>query len=316
MKDRFDLMWDAQGEYAKRLYDITMMNDAERELKTKELALSLHHEISKLVSAVNFKSHKRTLHPPDKGRILYESVDVVRYAYAICSLWGFKADDFAAAWSDKDESLDLMLTQDMNPWDGQLALIVDIDDVIADFREGFSEWVRDHKGIGADPNSNEFYFIEQLRDVGVSALELHDEFISHRKLASLPVNETVKAINKIHDAGIWIHLLTARPKDNLMCKYDTMKWLQDAGVKYDRLDFTGEKLAFVTRTPYCVEDKIIGCVDDSPMNCRAYMSHGLTCLMPLKSYNHDVISDSGKLIKYNNSDELYDILNRLIDERG
>jgi hypothetical protein len=255
--DQLKLMWEMQRRFSELHYDVGEMSEDTREAKTRELALALHHEVSKLISCVNFRGHHTQTLPVERDRILYEAVDAIRYAMAICNLWEFDDIDFVNAWNDKDHYLNKQHHLQNLKWTGQPVFIWDIDDVLADFRQGFSLWIQNTKNIPVDPQCKEYFFIEQLELTGYSSLDLYDEFIRARGISTLPVNPAVHVVNELYDCGAWIHLVTARPNDNLICKYDTYRWLEIAGVKYHGLNFTGEKLAYVTRTPYSIDNKIV-----------------------------------------------------------
>lgn len=311
MRDSLKKIWDQQRAFSEMHYDVGEMDEDTREAKTRELALALHHEVSKLVSAVNFRGHRTKTTPADRDRILYEAVDAMRYGMAICNLWDFNEDDFMTAWEDKDNYLNEQHRIEQLKWCGQPVFIWDIDDVIAEFREGFSQWVRDVKGIPVDPSSREYFFIEQLAKTGYSSLGLYDEFIRERGIARLDASPAVQVLNELYDSGAWIHLVTARPKANLICKYDTYHWLRDAGVKFHKLDFTGEKLAFVSRTQYAIDGSVAACIDDGPNHVRSYLAHDFRCMMPAKPYN-EAVKDDENLTRYNTHDELRRELFKLI----
>lgn len=311
MNDRLKKMWEQQHAFSTLHYDVGEMNESTREAKTRELALALHHEVSKLVSAVNFRGHLEKTNPPCREKVLYEAVDAIRYGMAILNLWDYDDDDFANAWDDKDHYLTQQHRLQELTWSGQPVVIWDIDDVLADFREGFSHWVCTTKGVHVDASSPEYFFIEQLAKTDYSSLALYDEFIKTRGMATLPANDAVEVLNRLHDEGVWTHLVTARPGHNLICRYDTYHWLRDAGVKFDGLDFTGEKLAFVSRTKYAINDCIVACVDDGPNHVHSYINHGFQTFMPNKPYNANIMPNA-YLTRYTHSDELYDGLMRQV----
>lgn len=305
-------MWDAQRAFSRLHYDVGEMDEDVREAKTRELALALHHEVSKLVSAVNFRGHIPKQSSPDRDKVLYEAVDAVRYAMAIANLWDFDDDDFVSAWWDKDSYLNEQHRLEHAEWDGRPVVVWDIDDVLADFRAGFARWLHDKHGIEVDHESPEYFFIEELAQVDRSSLDFYDEFIADREVAKLPVTDAVDVANRIRsEEGTWTHIITARPSHNLICRYDTYHWLRTTGLEYDALSFTGEKLAYVSRTPYTIDRRVAACVDDGPNHCASYIAHGYHTLMPAKSYNRNVRPDE-LLWEYRGADELYDALIGLV----
>ena len=315
MSDRLKKMWNAQRNYSTLFYDVGEMDEETRDAKTRELALALHHEVSKLVSAVNFRGHRSETHTVDRDKILYEAVDSIRYAMAIANLWDFDDTDFETAWWDKESYLQQRHHLQNHKWDGQPVIVWDVDDVLADFRDGFAEWVNKNKNIPIDPQAKEYFFIEALENTGYSSIGLYEEFLSDRAMAKLKVNRALDVLNHFHDQGCWTYIVTARPGDNLLCRYDTYHWLRTSGVKYDDIAFTGEKLAHVTRTPYHIQDKVVCAVDDGPNHVRSYAGHGIHALMPDKSYNKSI--QNGKfIICYHSPEELHYEIERLLKLRN
>jgi len=56
------------------------------------LSLELHAEVSSLVSAINFKAHRKEKKQPDRDKILYEGIDILRYTMAIMNVWNISSD--------------------------------------------------------------------------------------------------------------------------------------------------------------------------------------------------------------------------------
>ena len=92
----------------------------------------------------------------------------------------------------------------------------------------------------------------------------------------------------MREKGYWIHILTARPEDNLQCMYDTYEWLESNGVPFDNIDFSSEKFRWCANSEYYDSGLIKFAIDDSPKHAREYSSHGIKCLVPEKTYNQDV----------------------------
>jgi hypothetical protein len=105
-----------------------------------------------------------------------------------------------------------------------------------------------------------------------------------------------------------VHLVTARPADNLVCKYDTYQWLAAVGVRYNGIDFTGEKLAFISKSEYCTRGMIACAIDDGPSHVNSYVAHGFRTLMPTKPYNARV-EQHANLTRYSTVDELREHIN-------
>jgi len=236
--------------------------------------------VGDMLEGINYRQHRMEDKEPDRGVILHESVDVWRYLIAIMNLWGITPDEFQSAYDDRDLFLRMRHEKESVEWDGRPVLIVDVDDVLTNFRADCTAWALEAHPGAVDENSTSYYSIPE---------ELYREFIELRKMKTLsPLQEYVDAINELHDDGIWIHILTARPESNLILKYDTYAWLHNAGLKFDRVSFSSEKYLWLAQTEYFKQDRVIAAVDDSPKHAREYSQHGITCLVPINVHNFNV----------------------------
>jgi len=281
-------MLKIQEEYNKKvLKDPTC--DQERELITQNLALCTHAELSSLVNALNYKHHHGDLGKIDRGSILYESVDVIRYMLAILNVWNLSEKDFESAFHKKNIYLHQRKRIDDNPWQGQPVAIVDIDDVLAEFRTCFAGWLSKNKNIHPDIESNEYYFIDALRDSGENPEQIFEDFMKDDGFLNLDeVKNAGNFLESLRKKGYWIHLLTARPEDNLNCFYETYQWLACWLIQYDDLSFSSEKFRWCAQSKYYDSGAIKFAIDDSPKHAMEYARHGIKCFVPEKSYNQHI----------------------------
>ena len=291
MKTDLSKLFQTQKSFNDLLFNSEKMSQRDKEELTKSLSLALHAEISSMISGVNFKDHKESRIDIDVNKILYESVDAFRYIIAIMNLWGISHSQFASAFDDKDLYLRASHRLERNIWDGQPVLIVDIDDVIVEFRDGFIEWLRDRHDVHVDPDCSEYYTSSAVKAKGLNPERVFSDFISERQLRNLSsVDGMVDVLNKLHDKGYWIQLLTARPEENLLCCYDTYSWVEKSGLKYDRLDFSGEKYRWLAQSEYYDTGSIVCAIDDSPKHSAEYAKHGVKVLSPIQPYNLELES--------------------------
>lgn len=189
-------------------------------------------------------------------------------------------------------------------WCGQPVLIFDLDDVICEFRETFINWLKHTYDIDADINSTEYYTTAEVKEAGLNPEAVFEEFVANRQLRNVKPNiEIINAVNKLHDEGYWIQILTARPDDSLVCKYDTFQWLKKSGLKYHRVDFSPEKYRWLTKSDYYASEKIVCAIDDSAKHSAEYAKHGVKTCSPSKSYNTE-LGHLENVIMYNNAKEL------------
>lgn len=300
IKDLFSL----QKEYNDKVYGTDEIAPRSLEKYTQQLSLCAHAELSSLISATEYKKHhKNQIEPdPDLSRILFESVDVIRYVIAILNLWGFDSERFESAFKKKDEYLNIRKTIEKNKWSGQPVAIVDMDDVIADFRKGFSQWLEESHGVEADVESNEYYFIDALKDKGLNPELAFLDFVNLGGFAQIPVVSKAKNfLLELKEKGYWIHILTARPDDNLQCLYDTYHWLSENDVVFDDISFSSEKFRWCAQSKYYDSDSIKFAIDDSPKHATEYAKHGIKCFVPEKSYNEEVWEKEG-IVTYDSFD--------------
>ena len=177
MKKISDL-FRSQKKFNDLFFDVSDLDDIQKEEITKSLALCLHSEVSSLISAINFKDHRKNRREIDKCKILFESVDAFRYLLAILNVWEIPSDKFLEAFNDKDEFLNLRHTINKTSWSGEPVVIVDMDDVMTDFRKDFAGWIEKTYNIKMDVDSPEYYFVEDLTKNNINPEEIFLDFVS------------------------------------------------------------------------------------------------------------------------------------------
>lgn len=290
-------------------------NQLTQELKekiTQENVLCAHAELSALVNATNYKNHHSHSEPlANKKTVLYEAVDVIRYMMATLNTWEITGGEFEKAFDKKDIYLNKHYEFQQKKWDGQQPVaIVDIDDVLANFREGFASWLFNNFGIKPDVDSKEYYFISALSQINLNSETVFKMFLDDEGFESLHKDsENVRLLHRLKKEGYWIHLLTARPEEELQCLYDTYYWIVEKEIPCDAISFSPEKFRWCAKSKYYNFGAIKFAIDDAPKHAEDYAKHGIKCLVPFKSYNDHLNHENIYLFQnYNNA---IDILNRL-----
>lgn len=275
------------------------LSSKEIELHTQQLALCAHAELSSLVNATNFKKHHGNLESVDRDNILFESIDVLRYIHAIQNLWNITGEEVEKAYLSKDAYLNSRRKIDDHKWPGNKVVIVDMDDVIVDFRKSFAAWLKKEYDIFVDVESEEYYFITALAKAGVNPELVFDKFINMDGFLELEVVPGAKEfISSLREMGYWIQILTARPEENLRCMYNTYQWLHNHGIEYDDVAFSAEKFRWCAKSKYYDSESIAFAIDDSPKHASEYSKHGINVKVPVKSYNKTI---TGENISFYNS---------------
>lgn len=309
---KFNDMLDRQKIFSDLFFDATKFDDAKREEMTKSFALALHGEVTDLVSSINFKDHHANRKTPDREKIIYESVDALRYIMAIMNIWGCSGDEIVSAFNDKDTFLHMRHRVETAKWDGRPVLVVDVDDVIAHFRKNYFEWLAEKCNVVIPQDYPEYYASTPLQERGINPEASYKDFTSDRKLRDIEVIDgMVEVLKKAQEMGFWVQLLTARPDQNLICLYDTYHWIDRAGIPFDGLAFSGEKYRWIVQSQFY--GKVAACIDDSPKHSAEYAAHGLLVLSPALSYNEN-LKGVKNVIRYEDTTQLLNHLTTISKE--
>jgi len=301
-----------QKEFSDFFFDSSTFTDEQREEMTKSFALAIHAEVGDLVSSINFKDHHANRKTPDREKILYESIDVLRYLLAIMNVWGYKPEEVKSAFNDKDVFLHLRHKSETAEWDGRPVLIVDVDDVIAEFRKCFFEWLRGVHGIDIPDGYPEYYASTPLKEKGLNPESVFKDFISDREMRNLSVIPGfVDVLNKARKMGFWVQLLTARPDQNLICLYDTYHWLNENQIPFDGVSFSVEKYKWIVQSKFY--GHVAACIDDSSKHASEYSMHGLLVFSPRLEYNTSLSGLKGVTL-YDTTEQLLENLTNLYKE--
>jgi hypothetical protein len=275
----FQMQKDFQDKHIKLKGDI--------EERTRTLALCAHSELSSMMEAVNYKMHHKYRDiqiNAASDKIMYEAVDVVRYMVAIMNNWNITSEQFTSAYDKKDTYLRMTAEINEKKWEKQPVIIVDLDDVVVDFRVCFANWLEDNYGLKIDVESEEYYFISALSSIDVNPEAVFETFMNQGGFARPDINTgAYRYLWDLKNKGYWIQYLTARPGDNLRCVYDTYDWIAKHCLPYDGINFSSEKFRWCARSKYY--KKIAYAIDDSPKHALEYAKHGIICHVPVKSYN-------------------------------
>jgi hypothetical protein len=277
-----------QRAYSDKFFEPGGLSVKEKEEITKTFALSLHTEVSEIASAVNFKDHRRVQEPVDHNKLLYKSVDAFRYVLALLNLWEIDSQTFIQACEDKDLYLNRRHLESERTRGDRPVVIFDADDVIAEFRAAFFEWLDQKWGIKADINDKQYYSAAEMQKGGVDSETAFSTFIADGGFRTLGVNgHAFEAMRMCQEAGFWVQILTARPSGNLKCFYDTHRWLHEAKIPYDSVAFSPEKYLWLVGQDFYSKKQLVCVVDDSSKHASEFAKHGVPVIVPVKSYNED-----------------------------
>ena len=193
-----------------------------------------------------------------------------------------------------------------------MILGIDIDDTISNTCELLVEYGKEFtknclnrdKTIEFNGNLSNHFYLEQL--FGWNDEESGEFFSKYYKKFVESVNpkpDAIETINKLHDEGHKIVLITSRDNfADVNAKVETEKWLKKQGLKYDEL-ITDVSSKYQTCLKYNVELFI----DDSYSNCMEMTSNGIKTLMVDAKYNYNLNDE--KIRRVYSWPEIYSIIN-------
>ena len=292
-------MMKIQKKFSDIFFDSSDLTSQQKTELTKTFCLSLHSEVSQLINAVNYKQHTENDARPDMERILFESVDCIRYVLSLLNLWGLTSEDFVSAFESKDNFLhkrNSLNSKKRNK--NQPVIVCDIDDVISQFRMPYAEFVKKEFNIVIDPYSTEYYNIEPITKAGIDPEHVFNRFVGTGMFAKVPVCPGMpEFLEDLKRQGYWIQLLTARPGQDARCKYDTYDWLVKNNIPFDGIDFTPEKYVWLSDKDFYIEGDLVCAIDDSLKHASEYARHGVPVVVPETSYNSHFSKDLTKNLK-------------------
>jgi len=264
---------------------------------TNEIGLKAHKALSELLSEAAKKNC-------DQTNLTFSSVDVLRYVMSILNIWDVNSSEVEDAFKIKDAQLSVVLDMSRKQWQNTPVVIVDIDDVLANFRETFASFLVDRFGIHANTESKQYYFVEEVKEEGFNPETVFKAFVDEGMFRHLPVVPgAVKFLNDLKRKGYWIQLLTARPKENKKVFYDTFYWLKENNIMFDDIVFSPEKFRWCAQSQYYDKGGIYYAIDDSPKHAIEYAKHGIRVKVPKKSYNQE-LSIKENIEYYDNFEDL------------
>ena len=283
---------ELQEKFSNLFYDKNNMSSKQKEEMLKTLSLSLHNEITQIVSSTNYKFYGKDEFTVDKGKVLYKSVDAFRYLLAILNLYDINEDTFLKAFQHKDNYLhkDVSYKTSNKP-----VVVLDIDDVLVSFRATFNQWIRETYKIEIDDNSNQYYSSIAVKDIGLSPESVFEEFMEVDGLLTIPAFQNASLMTEtLKKSGYEIQLLTSRPEGNLKCKYQTLQSLLDNNIVFDKLNFSSEKYIWLAKQDFYLDGRFKFAVDDSPKHVSEYANHNVPVVMPIYEYNKSILNHPKK----------------------
>lgn len=282
-----------QQQYSNIFYNSNELDEKNKLEILKSLCLSLHNEVSLISNSIDYKTITKNNIKLDEDNLIYHTVDSLRYIFAILNLYNINAEEFEKSYLEKDIALNIEANI-KEPNTNDKIVIVDIDDVLCEFKDHFNNWLEKQYNIKIDKNSDSYYTTKELIEISVNPESAFELYIKSNQLLEIGVMQHAKSmLQTLKDKGYYIYLLTSRPKNNARCKYQTYSWLKNNEILFDNIDFAPEKYLWLSKQDFYINNQIHFAIDDSAKHAMEYATHGLKCYVPLaphnKNLNHSLI---------------------------
>jgi hypothetical protein len=169
---------------------------------SKDLALNAYNSINKMIEKMRVDNGL-----PDEDDLMYSSIDVLRYVMSMLNLWEVAPEDVSLAFSLKDTYLELDHKVNSKKWEGQPVVIVDIDDVLAEFRTPFADFLSRVYDIEADVESDQYFFVEDILKASgnINPEKVFESFVQERHFRCLPLaSNAFEFLSEMRSRGYWI----------------------------------------------------------------------------------------------------------------
>ena len=262
-------IWTDQAEFNRYFRRVEGMTFAQRTAETKELTLHLISECDELLRASGAWKPHRQIEVMDNPRAIgLELADIFKYLISIAQIHGFTSHDLIKLYWEKSMVVRQRHSQEfVNRSLDTPAVIVDIDNVLADYITGFIAWLVQHATISGAMAQD---ILDHPRFVDAASLAmtkneyrnvLHQFRVSGEH-AGLPLMPGARELLQLVRARHWaIILLTARPIDRYPNLHsETLRWLHTNDLPFEWVWWArdkGEAIRALNPTPY-----IVWAVDD------------------------------------------------------
>lgn len=295
-------VWKEQQEFnaVLRPWAEHAMSEDKRAELTKDFALHMISEITEMLDAMGtWQSHRRQRFTfTNDENVRRQLVDQFKYWITICQLWGFTPDLMADTYWRKSATVRQRYAEEFLVKLDRPAVILDLDNVLADYTNGFCDWViravlelpmdpRDtegnHLGLGEFTNrvnamrdKRQFFSAQNAGVDLVDWMRLQHQFRAQGGFARLPpMPHLAELMAWLQYKNYCVIGLTSRSIEsygNIID--DTLSWLTTHGVRMDCVwwgPHKGEKLKDSFPHMHLIEFV----VDDDPRYLQQYVNLGM-----------------------------------------
>lgn len=261
-------IWNDQAEFNRQLRPEPPLTHEELAEITKEFTLHQMTEMAEFLEAgkVWGQHRRRPIGLINRENVRRQLIDQFKYWMGIAQAWGFELKDLERTYWMKSATVRQRYAEEwLTSIADQPIVVLDLDNVLCDYTEGFFQWLKENVMAYADSEVQAATWRTDLewarkRRVFFSGTELgilnplwnkiqHD-FRSHGQFTRLPAMPYAREFVDWCRSNDWaVVALTSRPIDEYPNLYDdTVYWLTEQQLTVDRIWWgpnKGEKLSQV-----------------------------------------------------------------------
>lgn len=260
----------------QRNWQQSEVSQVERARVISDLLLGLYSQVDSLQRLIHTGYHVLRAKKTPQANVTHGLVDVLKYTLAIASTLGISADELAETFWSVSDAVDDRWRCEQAELSGELVVAVDIDECLADFVGGFTDWctnkygrfdVAEIESAENEPKKTEFYATG-----GFSSLR--------------PIPGAAAVIRDFRRIGVKVVIITARPRrQHKNVEPQTIEWLRRHGIEYDLIIFERDKSEALCE--YVLPATVLGFVEDRRKHAVEIAMLGVSVLWMVNSAETD-----------------------------
>jgi len=278
-------LFELQKHFNDYIRDNIIKTDLEWQLTYVQ---GLQQEIAELLEHIDWNPRWKDDSRNDQTSIALELADITKYLLCLWQAFGFQYDEMLRWIEQKSDIVEFRAIQRFRyPPENQNVLFVDLDGTIADWREGFLEWI---PLLQPDPLTSLSLDI----DMGLPYSEykqLKDDFEWQGGYANLPpFQDAIELLQTWQNSSVqpYVVVCTARPVDIARVYYDTFSWLDTYRLTVHEIHMVGDE-----RVQLAMEMKDRGntviMLEDNPHLAMRAAANNLHVVMRAFPYNESAV---------------------------
>ena len=236
-------IFENQKAFNHNIIPFEDMDDITRQGWTKEHVLHIMSELDEVLREINWKVHRKQDKVVNRKNLVEELIDVFKYLLSIAITWDVTPEEFVEEYWRKSTVVEQRYKQEKNLElvDDKNVVAIDIDGVLAQYPEGFMDFIREQTGmkfINFVQKGDLYDDLAPFFDGDYKAVkDLKHAYRSSGAKANLPMVEGASlALHDLRQMGYSIVLLSARPyKEYPRIFADTIEWLNKNDIPYDAI---------------------------------------------------------------------------------